>query len=227
MKNSISLISLVLLSACNTAPTYQTGPNAEVSFDGLARVNNSRIGAAWIRPGIDLSTYDSLMLVGAGIEYRSVKDRGNLTASRSRADSFPLDARQRADIEATVQEVFAEELGEVEGFRVVQQAGPDTLALTGALIDVVSFVPPQPLGRTDYYLSELGEATLVLELSDSMSGQILARGVDGRRIDSTGIGESSRVNNRFELQNELRRWGTIIRNVLETLATTPILPAES
>ena len=227
MKYLFAILTFATLASCNSTPTLQSGPNAEVTFDGLVRVDNTRLDGAWIRPGIDLSSYDSLVLVGAGIEYRSVRDVANLPSAIRNADEFPLDERQRQVIEESVQEVFVEQMARVEGFNVVQQAGPNTLALTGSLADVVSFVPPEAVSQRDYYLTQLGEATLVIELSDSMSGQVIARGVDRRTIENFEFRESTRVSNRFELERELEQWGTVIRNALETLATTPILPIEN
>jgi len=223
--------TLVLLLLCGgliaceaTIPTLQSGPNAEVTFDGLVRVDNTRVDIAWIRPGIDLSGYNQLMLVDAGIKYRSVREVNRLNLSRD--SEFPLDARQREQIEESVREVFNEEMAKIDRFEIVEEAGPNTLALTGVLIDVVSFVPPERAGRTSYYLSSLGAATLILELSDSMSGQVLARAVDGRSIDVDFVVRSSRVSNRFELERELAQWTGAIRDGLESLVTTPILPAQ-
>ncbi len=224
MKYFLAVLTLAILAACNSVPTLQSGPNAEVTFDGLVRVDNTRLDAVWIRPGIDLSAYDKLTLVGAGIKYRSVREVRRLNLSND--SEFPLDARQRERIEESVREVFSEEMAKIDGFEITMEDGPGTLALTGTLIDVVSFVPPNRLGNVDYYLSSLGAATLILELSDSMSGQVLARAADGRSIDVQFITESNRVSNRFELERELDRWADVIRNGLESLATTPILPAE-
>lgn len=224
MKYILAVLTLSILAACNSVPTLQSGPNAEVTFDGLVRVDNTRLDMVWIRPGIDLSAYDKLTLVGAGIKYRSVREVRRLNLSND--SEFPLDARQRERIEESVREVFGEEMAKIDGFEITMEDGPTTLALTGTLIDVVSFVPPARAGNVDYYLSSLGAATLILELSDSMSGQVLARAADGRSIDVQFVTESSRVSNRFELERELDSWADVIRNGLESLATTPILPAE-
>ena len=49
------------------------------------------------------------------------------------------------------------------------------LVLTGAVIDVVSRVPPRNActGRCDFYLTEVGQATLVLELRDGRRERVL------------------------------------------------------
>jgi len=75
----------VVSVACTTAPpTIQAGPDAELSFDGLHMVDNSLADLAWARPDFDISGYAKIWPVGAGIEYRQVRDRGSTTTARSR-----------------------------------------------------------------------------------------------------------------------------------------------
>ena len=44
------------------APQIETGPDAQVSFDGLHRVQRSVMDEAWAKPTLDLTGYDKLML---------------------------------------------------------------------------------------------------------------------------------------------------------------------
>jgi len=226
MNNRYLLLLLLAgsLAACEaTTPTFQTGPGANMSADGLAMVNDSAVSRAWIRPGIDLRGYDKIMLIHAGIKYRSVREVNRLY--NSNVTEFPLDQSQRDRIETSVREVFNEEMAKFQRLEIVREAGPDTLALTGMLVDVTSFVPPQRAVRSDYYLSSIGEATLILELSDSMSDQVLARAADRRIIRNVLGGASNAVSNRFEFERELRTWSGIIITNLERLVTTPMLPS--
>ena len=87
----ITILALATLAACQT-PAMQSGPNAEVTYDGLVRVDNTRIDNAWVRPGMDLAAYDSVMLEGAGIRFRSVRDINPVTMSN--LQGFPVDAEQ-------------------------------------------------------------------------------------------------------------------------------------
>ena len=131
-------------------------------------------------------------------------------------------------MQTAVREVFTKGIAESDRFDIVEEPGSDTLTLTGSLIDVVSFVPPQDdtVDRIYNYIARLGEATLVLELSDSISGRVLARATDKRIIESTLRDINADViTNRFELELELDRWVDVIRRGLETLVDTPILPA--
>jgi hypothetical protein len=70
----------------------------------------------------------------------------------------------------------------------VTTPGPGTLILVGTLVDVVSKVPPDDApGRYEVYLSDVGEATLILELRDSVTNEVLARVADRRAAESAGM----------------------------------------
>ncbi len=87
--------------------------------------------------------------------------------------------------------------------------------MTLALIDVVSRVPPKSTGRNSFYISDLGQAVLVVELSDSVTNEILARAVDGQRIKPLTMQESNPVTNLSEVKRSIRRWGLTLRKGLD------------
>jgi hypothetical protein len=213
------LIFAVVLVACTTAPpTIQTGPDAELSFDGLHKVDNSQADVAWARPDFDISGYTKIWLVGAGIEYRQVKDRGRSTIARSQGGPYFIDDKSRAQFEELVGKVFREELEKIEKYELVDGPGPDVLMLRGGLLDVTSYVPPDPIGgRSFIYLSSVGEATLVLELRDSETGTILARSVDRRAAETIGgtFTRSNSVTNSAEARRLMRFWATRLREGLD------------
>jgi hypothetical protein len=213
------LIFAVVSVACTTAPpTIQTGPDAELSFDGLHKVDNSQADVAWARPDFDISGYTKIWLVGAGIEYRQVKDRGRSTMARSQGGPYFIDDKSRAQFEELVGKVFREELEKVEKYELVDGPGPDVLMVRGGLLDVTSYVPPDPIGGRSYiYLSSVGEATLVLELRDSETGTILARSIDRRAAETIGgtFTRSNSVTNSAEARRLIRYWGTRLREGLD------------
>ena len=52
----------------------------------------------------------------------------------------------------------------LERFEITDQSGPDVLLVRGALVDVVSHVPEEPIDGADIYLDTVGEATLLIEM---------------------------------------------------------------
>ena len=50
------------------------GPvDAEVTFDGLVRVQKSVVDAAWVKPNFDLTPYKKLMVVSQGVSFRKLE----------------------------------------------------------------------------------------------------------------------------------------------------------
>ena len=218
MRYLISIVSIVLLAGCtSTEPTVQTGPDAEVSFDGLHRVDHASMKLVWVKPDLDLSGYNKIRLVGAGIEYKAVKDAPRTARASSSRSEFPMDENQKARLEKIVQEVFTEELGKSKYFTLVTEEGADVLEIKGALLDVVSNVPPEPMGRGNTYITKVGEATLVLEFRDSQSEEILARTADRTAFAPVYAQDSNRAFNTSEVRRGIRRWASLLTDRLDAL----------
>ena len=208
------------LGACATpAPTIDMSEDAELTFDGLSPILNSRAAKAWARPDLDLTVYTKIKLQSAGIEYRPGGESGRTMSSRSRGGPYEMSEDQKARFQSIAAEVALEELGKSERFTFVDEVGPDVLIVRVALLDVVSFVPPQTTGRSEVFLNSVGEATLVLELRDSISDAILARVMDRRAAeDRTGsMTRSNSVTNSTEVKRLIRRWMSTLRERLDEL----------
>ena len=213
------ILLVFLLAGCaSSTPTLDTSPDAEVTFDGLFPVKGGSFDAAWARDDVDLTKYTKLMLEGVGVEYRPGGEGGRMWQARTTAQHFEVTERQKAEFEALMAEVFTEELGKSKKFTIVDEPGPDVLLIKGALLDVVSFVPPDvgTSSRDRIYLSRVGEATLVLELRDSITEAILARAIDRRAAESQwNFSESNRVRNRSEVRRLAATWARMLRTRLD------------
>ncbi len=217
----VLIASTALLTSCaGSNPVVDTSAEAEVTFDGLYPVKGGSADAAWARPNVDISQYSKIMLQGVGIEYRPGGESGRLYRAGSRADYFEITDEQKSKFKEVVGEAFLKELGNSEHFTIVDEPGPDVLLIRGGLLDVVSFVPPEPMGRGGIYLSSVGEATLVLEIRDSVSEAIFVRAVDRRAAENTagGFSESNRVTNKAEVRRMASTWARLLRERLDSLA---------
>ena len=116
-----------------------------------------------------------------------------------------------------VDEIFNEELQKSQYFTMTDRPGPDVLIIEGALLDIVSNVPPDIVGSGEIYLDRVGEATLVLQLVDSMSGEVLARAAERRAAQPAGrMGiQSSPVTTWNEVRRLARRWAVKLRDGLD------------
>jgi hypothetical protein len=111
-----AFFSMILLGCETAPPTIQTGPDAQLSFDGLHRVDNVQADAAWARPDFDISGYNEIMLVGAGVSYRDVS--GGQAITHRPSDPQYIDENSRAEFERVVGEVFLAEMSNIERFEI-------------------------------------------------------------------------------------------------------------
>lgn len=207
---------VLVLAGCATGP-IEPKLGAEESYDGLREVTNARVSQAWVRPELDLSGYDKILPVNAGVQYRDVRKAPTRGTASSRSE-FPVPPEARQRFEALVSEIFREELQKQDRFSLATEPGPGVLVIVGGLMDVVSNVPPEPIGRGEIYLSQVGEATLVLELRDSETNTALARILDRRAAEKvSGMTWSNTVNNTAEVRRLVRAWATRLRTMLETV----------
>ena len=220
----IALIVAATLSvACTTSPSRTIDVSAgeeEMTHDGLYPVTGTLVKMAWARKDIDLTGYNKILIQRAGIQYRPVKATTAQRMGVSSSSEFPLDEKQKARLRKEVERAFQEEIQKGENYAIVTAPGPDVLIVRGALLDVVSFVPPERPGRNDVYLDRVGAATLVIELVDSESEAVLARIVDRRAAEQRGVTfKSTSVTNATEVRRLARFWAKLLRESLDNLSS--------
>jgi hypothetical protein len=215
---ALAVCATLMLLGCNTSPSGPPELDSSLTYDGLAKVKNPKAKGAWMRPDFSLDGYTKIMLIGAGIEYRPVKPVPRAAAAS--ASQFPLTPEQKERLRSIVRDAFRTELAQSQRFQLVDEPGPDVLMIWGGLIDVVSYVPPDSIGRSNIYLNSVGEATLVVELRDSESNAVLVRIIDRRAAQGLGpMARSTSVTNWSEVQQIARTWASQLRQGLEEAAT--------
>ena len=164
----------------------------------------------WVNPNADFGSYSKLYLWGSVFEYRDVGPAQpyRSTMLRSHRREFGIAAEDRVQFEETASEVFLEELGKLKNFEIVNEIGPDTLIMRAGFLDIVSFVPPDTIGRSDVYLASFGEATFIVELIDAETGDVVAVASERRRAERPGgqIDRFSTPANRATVMAEVRRF---------------------
>ena len=150
MKTSlVSLGVAAILAGCASGgpPTLQSGPDAEVTADGLYRVDNSVVQLAWMKPDMDLRGYTAMMIDPVTVAYQA--DPQGQTRSRGPGDSsqnFALSPGQMDDLKSYFQDAVVQALSSENGYRMVTAPGPEVLRVSAALIDLIVRVPTQQTG---------------------------------------------------------------------------------
>jgi hypothetical protein len=212
--SSIRLGLLVLVaaaaSACGPQPT-QPKPTGEVNIEGLQQVSARNFEAAFVRPGVTFANYGKLMVDELELAFRTPDREQN---------QFPLGEDQKTRFRAAMATAFGEELGKLEAVDVVIEPGPDVLALHVRVQDIVARAPGRRVGggRAGFALETVGEMTLVLELRDSQSDEILVRAFDRQAVEGAAMVSGDGVISTWEgVERIVARWATRTREGLERL----------
>lgn len=186
MKRALLLTAVVFLAAGVVLAQDDASSKEVTGGDDLVKQKSKQWGEVWIHPDADISKFSKLYLWNAIFQFRDVSDNkvNRTTTSMMRGDQgyFTISEESREKFKKIVSEVVVKELGRSKQFEIVDQIGPDTLAVRGAVIDIVSTVPTNIGRQGNVHLAYMGEATFYFELIDAETGVIQARVGDRRYI---------------------------------------------
>ena len=212
-RHSSSQFVLVLaaISVVAGVPT-QSRADGALNYEGLADVNVRSLDRAQVRPDVVFSVYTGVMLADVEVAFR--------TPDRSERQ-FPLDDEQKTNFQECLSQAYLSELVALRNLELVSEPGRDILQLSIRVQDVTATAQPRSVagaGRAAMALQAVGEATLVIELFDSQSGEILARGVDTKAIEGAAMAQDGGLVSRWEDVDKLcARWASTTRQRLESL----------
>jgi hypothetical protein len=202
-----------VLVTFNLQPVQSDAP--EISHDGLHLVKEESSTVVYRDPDADFSVYTRYMMLEPYVAFRKNWERDTRVAGRP----VPKDhiAKMKTEAARLLQEVFEEELGADDGFPLATAADDDVLLMRPAIIDLDVVAPDVPTaGRSRQYTADSMAATLVLELYDSVTGDILARAIDRQVMRQQGYARlSSSVTNVADARRIYKRWATRLRDAWE------------
>ena len=185
-----------------------------LSQGGLQKMTVKDIELAYARPGASLTAYKRVKLDPVEVEFRKAKDPARTGSAIKLSDEER--EKIRSNVARAVQEEFAKELQSSSTYQVASDAGPDVLRVKPRILDLYVNAPDVGQARARTLVSSAGEMTLVAELSDSASGQVLARVADRR--DASKEGRMYLVNgtvNEQEARKIAAGWARTLRKALD------------
>lgn len=214
-RTALVLLTL-LVAACSNIQDHPTE-----TYDGLVLLPETGFSQVYERPGADLSGYEAF-----GLEPCQVAFRKNWLRSQN-TNRMDLGSRvTQKDVDNIKDQLselcfrkFAEVLQQPPPYQLVANfdGGEPVLILRPAIINLDINAPDKKtssMSRT--YTTSAGEMTLLLELLDGTTGQILYRIVDRRRSAETHYLQwSDSVTNQAEANRWLKRWATQLREGLD------------
>ena len=213
------LFSFLLVLCATTFVGCANTQTASIDeWDGLVRRPGTRIDSVFVRPDADVVAYTSVFLDPVAVSFAS-----NWNPNQGRRNpATRLNATDVAAIQSGLADMFRERLRTElasGGFKLVDEAGPDTLRVTAAIVNLYVTAPDTlSAGRSRTYTANSGQMTLVAELRDSVTGELLARAVDTQRGRQTGtLSFTNNVTNTADARRAIGIWATALRQGLDEL----------
>ncbi len=211
IRSALVLLAAAATGACAPQPT-QPRPTGEVNVEGLQAISARNFEAAYIRPGVTFADYEKLMVEELELAFR--------TPDRSE-NQFALGEDQKTRFRAAMATAFGEELGKLEAVDIVTEPGPDVLALRVRVQDIVARAPGRRVGgggRAGFALETVGELTLVMELRDSQSNEVLVRVFDRQAVEGAAMVSGEGVASTWEgVDRIVAMWASRAREGLDRL----------
>lgn len=208
------LVMAALLAAAGATAATKAEREESMSADGLLKTKAKGIDLVYARPGASLASYSSVKLEPVKVAFRKDFDPKK-PGSQMRLSASELE-KIRSDVGRIVSDAFTKELAK-GSYPTVVASGPEVLQVQVDIVDLYVNAPDtMSAGRSRSYTMSAGEMTLVMELADSATGQVLARVYDRREARDVGqLTWTNSVTNQAEAANVASSWARILRARLD------------
>jgi hypothetical protein len=190
---------LITVTLANTPPA---------EWDGLVRVENRRLDHMYLLPDVSFAGYTRVRLDPIEVSFYR-----NWNPNRS--PSQRLRGSDVENIKSSLATEFRRVLSDTltrGGYTLVDEDGEDVLRVQAAIVNLYVTAPSAAApGRSRTFVANTGQMTLVAELRDSVTGQLLARAVDtvrGRR--TAGFQLASPVTNMADARRAMSQWADVL-----------------
>jgi len=223
--HALLVLSVVALGAALPAPSQAATP---ATYEGLVAVQSRNIDELYLRPNSDLASYRRIMIDPPQVAFRKDwnKESPDLhgVTRRLRQD----DVQRIADDTASVMQSAVAEAFKARGYESAAAPGPGVLRLSPSVTDLyVNAAEDLSPGTTKAFTKDAGEATLLLEARDAVTGVLLGRVVDHRIARETkgtqrrDLIRTSSISDSFWLETVFRRWAASCVTEFEAAKNRP------
>jgi hypothetical protein len=203
----------LLLAFTGAGVANGRGTVPEVTHDGLHLVKRTKLARVWMKPEASLEGYAKLQILDCYVAFKKNWQRGHDFESHITAKRMVTIKKELAQ---EFQKVFVKELAK-GGYQVVDEPGHDVLIVRPAIIDLVIQAPDSSSSvDVTTYSASAGQMTLVAELYDSVTSDLLVRAIDPEADRGSGmIHWQGSVTNSSAAREILRTWAERLRKALD------------
>jgi hypothetical protein len=208
-----TLLAMTVALSSALAASGKNELEARMSRDGLEKTKVKNIDLAYARPGTSLAAYKRVKLDPVEVAF-SPSWNPTRTGSSLKLSSEEKEAI-RTGVAKLVEEEFAKEIQAGGRYQVVSETGPDVLRVRAGIVNLYINAPDTGPARSRTIVRSAGEMTLIAELTDSTSGQVLARVADRQEATDTRMQIANGMVNETEARWIAADWAKALRKALD------------
>jgi hypothetical protein len=199
------------------------------NWDGLVQVKPKKMDAAYLMPGADFRPYMKVKLDKTEVAFKKdwLKSMNDTRSGLSHRVSDEDAAKILQAAQSNFTDIFVEAFTKA-GYGVVTTPASHVLRVSTAVVNLYVNAPDvMEAGRSRTYTTEAGEATLIIEVRDSMTNALMGRVLD-RRETSGGVGMqvANSVTNLSDFRLLFKQWASITTKGLEELKEHSPVPVD-
>ena len=214
----LSILVFCVLASINASAAETKPP--EVTVDGLHLVKGTEMARVYAKPDVDLSQYNRILLLLPKVAFTKdwLKTQNQMRNQTIRKEDMQ---RIKSELAMLFADVFKQELQDVGGYVLVDSADEDVLIVHPAIVDLNVVSPDTPATRnTRSLIAGIGSMTLYMELSDSVTGDMMVKAIDNKyRNDTSPIRMTNKVRNEAAARDMLGEWAELLRKGLDEART--------
>ena len=213
----VALFSAIFVSLfCTSLAQAEIKP--DVAPEGLVRLEKSKVDYAYLKPGADLSVYKKFILLEAPVSFREDWKKNQQRNQNRRVSDRDIERAENSTAKV-FHDTFVKELEKKDAFQIVSEAGPGVLVLKPTVYDLDLVALDSSASQAEVYSKSDGSAALMLEMSDSVSGEVLAVIYDKKKDRRNDFYErSTRVSNARDTRRIFSSWANLLRKSFDGLA---------
>jgi len=218
-KFSIALLSALVcapfaIALADTPPSKSDATSAWTE-GGLEKVTVKGLDTVYTKPGSSLASYTKVLLGPISVSFRRGWEKQS--APGSRISIRAQDSQRIKDkLAKLVREEVVKQLEE-GGYKIADAVDDDVLEVNMAIVNLNVNAPDiQSAGRVTAYAVSAGEMTLVAELRDAATGDIITRVFDRALArESFRPQRITSVDNAAEARSAAAGWAKALRSELD------------
>jgi hypothetical protein len=202
----------LLLGLTVTSPSVAAADSSSSPFPGLELVDSKNVDRLYRRPDLDVSAYGKILIGEPVVEFsKNWNPRNYGTYGLSAAQLKKI----RVDLADLAKATFVKVLG-AGGYEVVTEAGDGVLEIIPSIVNLYINAPDtMTAGRSKTYAMDAGSMTLALQVSDSVTGTLLAVVYDHKRDSGGRMQWATSASNRAAASRTLTGWAEQLKRELD------------